>query len=200
MLQNSGKTKNGWSIGILESVTGKEYAKIQENNQTTEVLAEPLTNYLVGRVQKDFNNRNSYIGGIFTATNRNLETDFLNFMHKSAYTAGIDFRHNWNNRKYYFKGNFVTSKIEGSEEAITATQRNMTHLFQRTDAEHLQVDTERTSLTGTGGQFEIGKSSVGNFRYRGYLVWRSPELELNDIGFLRQADELSNTHFCLMKP
>lgn len=64
----SGKTKNGWSIGILESVTGKEYAKIQENDQTRKVLVEPLTNYLVSRVQKDFNNRNSYVGGIFTAT------------------------------------------------------------------------------------------------------------------------------------
>lgn len=191
----SGKTKNGWSIGILESVTGKEYAKIQENNQTRKVLVEPLTNYLVSRVQKDFNSSNSYLGGIFTATNRNLETDFLNFMHQSAYTAGIDFRHNWNNRKYYIKGDFVTSKIEGSKEAITETQRNMTHLFQRTDAGHLQVDTQKTSLTGTGGQFEIGKSSVGNWRYRGYLVWRSPELELNDIGFLRQADEIKQYAF-----
>lgn len=191
----SGKTKNGWSVGILESVTGKEYAKIQENNQTRKVLVEPLTNYLVGRVQKDFNKRNSYIGGIFTATNRNLETDFLNFMHKSAYTAGIDFRHNWKNRKYYFKGNFVSSKIEGSKEAITATQSNMTHLFQRTDAGHLKVDTDKTSLTGTGGQFEMGKSSVGNWRYRGSVVWRSPELELNDIGFLRQADEIKQYTF-----
>lgn len=191
----SGKTKNGWSIGILESVTGKEYAKIQENDEKREVLVEPLTNYFVGRAQKDFNNRNSYIGNIFTATNRNLETDNLNFMHKSAYTAGIDFMHNWNNRKYYFKGNFVTSRIEGSEEAITATQRNMTHLFQRTDAGHLNVNTERTSLMGTGGKFEMGKASVGNWRYKGSIIWRSPELELNDIGFLRQADEIKQYTF-----
>lgn len=191
----SGKTKNGWSIGILESVTGKEYAQIQENDTRREVLVEPLTNYFVGRAQKDFNNHNSYIGTIFTATNRNLETDNLNFMHNSAYTAGIDFMHNWNNRKYYFKGNFVTSRIEGSEEAITATQRNMTHLFQRTDAGHLNVNTERTSLMGTGGKFEMGKASVGNWRYKGSIIWRSPELELNDIGFLRQADEIKQYTF-----
>ncbi len=186
----SGKTKNGWSIGILESVAGKEYSQIQENDDRKEVLVEPLTNYFVGRAQKDFNKRNSYIGTIFTATNRNLETDFLNFMHKSAYTGGIDFMHNWNNRKYYFKGNFVASRVEGSEEAITATQRSMTHLFQRTDADHLSIDDERTSLTGTGGKLEIGKASVGNWRYKGSVIWRSPELELNDIGFLRQSDEI----------
>lgn len=186
----SGKTKNGWSIGMLESVTNKEYAKIQENSRIEKVLVEPLTNYFIGRVQKDFNNRNSYFGAVFTAVNRNLETNFLNFMHQSAYTAGVDFMHNWKNRKYYFKGNFVASKVEGSEEAITATQRNMTHLFQRTDAGHLSVDPLKRSLTGTGGKFEIGKASVGNWRYKGSIIWRSPELELNDIGFLRQADEI----------
>ena len=191
----SGKTKNGWSIGILESVTTREYAKIQENNQIKKVLVEPLTNYLVGRVQKDFNNRNSYIGTVFTAVNRNLETDFLNFMHTSAYTTGMDFMHNWQNRKYYFKGNFVASRVEGSEKAITATQRNMTHLFQRTDAGYLSVDTLRRSLSGTGGKFEIGKASVGNWRYKGSIIWRSPELELNDIGFLRQADEIKQYAF-----
>lgn len=191
----SGKTKNGWSIGILESVTDKEYAKIQENGQTRKELVEPLTNYFVGRAQKDFNNRNSYIGTIFTATNRNLETDFLNFMHKSAYTAGIDFMHNWNNRKYYFKGNFIASRVNGSVEAITATQKSISHLFQRTDAGHLTVNPLRTSLTGTGGKFETGKASVGNWRYRGGIIWRSPELELNDIGFLRQADDIKQYAF-----
>lgn len=191
----SGKTKNGWSIGILETVTGKEYAQIQENDNRKEFLVEPLTNYFVGRAQKDFNKRNSYVGTIFTATNRNLETDFLNFMHQSAYTAGIDFMHNWNNRKYYFKGNFVGSRIEGSKESITATQRNITHLFQRTDAGHLSLDPARTSLTGTGGKFEIGKASVGNWRYKGSVIWRSPELELNDMGFLRQADEIKQSAY-----
>lgn len=191
----SGKTKNGWSIGILESVTNKEYAKIQQNDQTHKILVEPLTNYLVARVQKDFNNRNSYFGTAFTATNRNLETDFLNFMHTSAYTAGIDFMHNWKNRKYYFKSYMVASKVLGSQEAITATQRNMTHLFQRTDAGHLFVDPTRTSLTGTGGKLELGKASVGNWRYKGIIIWRSPELELNDIGFLRQADEIKQSAF-----
>ncbi|MHC0440182.1 DUF5916 domain-containing protein [Flavobacterium sp. 3-210] len=191
----SGKTKNGWSIGILESVTDKEYAKIQENNERREVIVEPLTNYFVGRAQKDFNNRKSYFGVMFTGTNRNLETDYLQFLHKSAYTAGIDFRNQWKNRKYYFKGNFVISKVNGSEEAITATQRNMTHLFQRTDAGHLSVDPKKTSLTGTGGKFEMGKASIGNWRYKGSVIWRSPELELNDIGFLRQADEIKQYTF-----
>ncbi|NER12712.1 hydrolase [Leptobacterium flavescens] len=197
----SGKTKNGWSIGILESITDKEFAEIglntdpevlnglSEIGERREELVEPLTNYLVTRVQKDFNDRNSYVGGIFTATNRKLE-DNLNFLRKSAYSAGLDFRHNWKQRKYYMEGNVVLSNVHGSEEAIEITQRSLTHLFQRSDAGHVEVDPTRTSLTGTGGRFEIGKSGGGNWRYNIGGNWRSPELELNDIGFLRQADDI----------
>ena len=186
----SGKTKTGWSLGILESVTDNEYAEIDNNGSRREQIVEPLTNYFVGRAQKDFNNRNSFVGGIFTATNRNLRGDDLNYLRKSAYTAGIDFQHNWKNRKYYFIGNVVSSHVLGSREAITRTQNSLTHLFQRVDASHVEVDTMRTSLTGTGGRFEIGKSSVGHWRYNTAVIWRSPELELNDVGFLRQADEV----------
>jgi hypothetical protein len=187
----SGKTKNGWSIGLLESVTGNEHAEIDNNGNTSEQLVEPLTNYLVGRVQKDFNERNTFIGGIFTATNRKKDLpDHLAFLRTAAYTGGLDFKHQWKNRTFYLDGNMIFSHVKGSEEAIEATQRSLTHLFQRVDAGHVEVDNTRTSLTGTGGRIEIGKAGGGNWRYDGGFIWRSPELELNDVGFLRQADEM----------
>jgi len=185
----SGKTKNGWSIGLLESVTGNMFANIEGGEEDRKELVEPLTNYVVGRVQKDFNNRNSYLGGIFTATNRKLDSN-LDFLRKSAYSAGIDFRHNWKNRNYYLQGNLVTSHVTGSQEAIERTQSSLTHLFQRVDAGHVEVDPTRTSLTGTGGRLEGGKAGGGNWRYNVGVNWKSPELELNDIGFLRQADDI----------
>lgn len=198
----SGKTKDGWSIGILESITANEYATIDNNGTRREEIVEPLTNYVVARAQKDFNNRNSYIGGIFTSTNRNLNGNF-NYLRKAAYTGGIDFRHNWKNRNYFIQGNFVASHVIGSPESIEATQRSLTHLFQRVDAGHVEVDPTRTSLSGSGGRFEGGKSGGGNWRYNAGLIWRSPELELNDIGFLRQADEIrqfANVRYLWQKP
>lgn len=197
----SGKTKDGWAIGVLESITAKEYADIElderpdvinglpQVGEEREELVEPFTNYFVARAQKDFNDRNSYIGGIFTATNRNLE-DNLDFLRKSAYTGGIDFQHNWKNRTYYIDGNITASKVNGSKEAIELTQRSQTHLFQREGASHIDVDPNRTSLTGTGGRLEVGKGGGGNWRYNVGANWKSPELELNDIGFLRQADDI----------
>ncbi|MDO6852466.1 DUF5916 domain-containing protein [Cellulophaga lytica] len=186
----SGKTKSGWSLGLLESVTGKMYAEIDANGEKRDELVEPLTNYLVARAQKDFNNRNSYVGAIFTSTNRRLEDD-LDFLRKSAVSAGVDFKHNWKNREYYVEGNFVASSVRGSKEAITNTQKSITHLFNRVDAGHVRLDTSKTSLSGTGGKLEFGKAGGGNWRYEGGVLWYSPELELNDIGFLRQADKIT---------
>ncbi len=199
----SGKTKDGWSIGVLESLTSNEYATVREvNGNEREEIVEPLTNYFVTRVQKDFNKRNSYIGGIFTATNRNLDGKF-NYLHKAAYTGGIDFNHNWKNRDYFLEGNVIFSHVQGSKEAIEATQKSLTHLFQRVDASHVEVDPNRTSLTGTGGRVEAGKNGGGNWRYNGGFIWRSPELELNDVGFLRQTDEMiqfTNLRYLWQKP
>ncbi len=185
----SGKTKNGWSIGLLESVTGNMFAEVDNNGNRREELVEPLTNYLVARAQKDFNERNSFIGGIFTATNRDLQN--LDFLHKAAYSGGVDFQHNWKDRKYFVQGNIIASHVTGSAEAIERTQNQLTHLFQRVDADHVEVDPTRTSLTGTGGKIEGGKQGGGNWRYNTGLIWRSPELELNDVGFLRQADQIN---------
>ncbi len=222
----SGKTKNGWSVGLLESVTAQEVAAIEdEAGNKREAIVEPLTNYLVGRVQKDFNERNSFLGAIFTATNRNLGTilniDFdnpatdetgelielrennLNDLRQSAYTGGVDFKHNWKDRKYFVQGNLITSHVKGSKEAITKTQESLTHLFQRVDADHVSIDSSRTSLTGTGGQLKAGKSGGGNWRYETGMTFRSPELELNDVGFLRNADfieQFSNVRYLFLKP
>lgn len=185
----SGKTKNGWSIGVLESVTGKMNAEIDSNGDRREEIVEPLTNYAVIRAQKDFNERNTFIGGMLTSTNRKIEGD-LDFLHTSAHTGGIDFRHMWKNRNYFIDGNIIASHVSGSEESILRTQESLTHLFQRTDAGHVEVDPTRTSLTGTAGRISHGKDGGGNWRYEGGFIWRSPELELNDIGFLRQTDEI----------
>jgi len=185
----SGKTKDGWSIGVLESLTDREFAVIDNNGVRTKEEVEPMTNYFVGRLQKDFNDRNTFVGGIFTATNRNLP-DHLDFLHESAYSGGLDFKHLWKNRAWYLGGNVVVSHVQGSKEAIQNTQESFRHLFNRVGADYLSVDPNRTSLTGTGGNIQIGKQAEGHWRFESGFTWRSPELELNDLGFQRQADDL----------
>lgn len=184
----SGKTKKGWSIGILESMTSKEFSEINTNGAILESLIEPFTNYFVGRAQKDMNERNTFLGSIFTATNRSL-TEETSELREAAYSGGIDFRHQWKNRTYYFQTNFVMSHVKGSPESILATQQSLTHLFDRVDATHVKLDPNRTSLTGTGGLVEFGKDGGQNWNYDMGFKWSSPELELNDIGFLKRSDQ-----------
>ncbi|MEO1653841.1 MAG: DUF5916 domain-containing protein, partial [Bacteroidota bacterium] len=184
----SGKTKDGWSIGFLESFTAEESAKIYDGTVESKQVVEPATNYLVSRIQRDFNKNNTFIGAMFTAVNRNI-TESTSFLHKAAYTGGLDITHQWKNRSYYMKANFVFSRVQGTTEAITRTQQSITHLFQREDANHLRVDPNLTALAGTGGSLQYGKAS-GNWRYETGITYRSPELELNDLGFQLFADDI----------
>ena len=189
----SGKTKSGLSIGILEAVTQEEFAEIDNSGSRRKEVIEPLTNFFLTRLQKEYNNSNTLVGGMFTATNRNLSETGISGMHNAAYAGGLDFRHQWNNRSWYVEGNVVVSKVLGSKEAIYNTQTSLRHNFQRVDAGHVDVDPSKTSLTGTGGNVKFGKSGGGNFVFDTGVTWRSPELELNDMGFQRNADDI--THY-----
>lgn len=184
----SGKTRNGWSVGIMESVTNQETATIDSDGTQTNPTIEPLTNFFNTRLQKDFDKGNTIVGGMFTATNRQILDEEVNFLPASAYTGGLDFQNFWKNKNYYLGMKMVGSKVSGSAESITELQESSRRFYQRPDANHLSLDTSLTSLSGYGGTVEGGKIGGGHWRYLGWISWRSPGLELNDQGFLREAD------------
>src|ERR1035437_9811102 len=156
----SGKTKDGLSIGVLESVTDNEKAVIDNGGIRRKESVEPLTNYFVGRLQKDFNKGETVLGGIITAVNRDITNPALNYLPTAAYTGGIDFSHNWNERTWYVSGNAEFSYLKGDEAAMIAEQRSSARYYQRPDASsYLSVDSSRTSLGGYGGTFKLGRNS-----------------------------------------
>lgn len=191
----SGKTKKGVSIGILESITEATKAQISNGVQEREELIEPLTNYFAGHLIKDFNKGNTIAGIIGTAVNRKND---LSFLHKVAYSGAVDLIHYWKNRWWQLKVNAIFSRVEGSPEALLRTQTDFVHLFQRTDTEKLRVDPSRTSLAGTGGTIKVGKyggeqnANGGVYKFESGITWRSPGLELNDIGFLYTSNEINH--------
>jgi len=184
----TGKTKNGLSLGFLESLTSEEFAKISNNHQRSEMI-EPFTNYTIGRVQKDFNGGNTLLGGMITSVNRNLDDKQLDYLHKNAFTGGFDFVHKWHNKDWEFDFSSYFSRVEGSTEAITNTQKSWLHGFQRPDAAYLKFDSTRTSLMGQGGKIVFGKMG-GKLKFMAATAWKSPGLELNDVGYMRQADDI----------
>ena len=186
----TGKTKSGLSLAIMESLTAKEHAQIDFFGQRRRQTVEPFTNYFALRLQKDYRQGDTRLGGMFTAANRDIGEASLEFLHRSAYSGGIDFFHAWKNKTYYVSLKTLFSHVRGSREAILGTQQSSRRYYQRPDAGHIAVDPDRTSLTGHGGTLSVGKEGTGRFRLSTGVTWRSPGLELNDMGYLRSADRI----------
>ena len=184
----SGKSKNGLAVGVLHSITAGEKAQLATNGQKEDFRVEPLTSYTVGRVQQDFNEGTTVLGGIFTATNRFINEPYLDFQNQNAFTGGVDLLHQWNEKEFYIDAKLIGSSINGSAEAIRNLQLSSARYYQRPDVKYLNYDPNRTQLSGQGGRIKIGKGSKGLWRYSSEINWRSPGLDLNDIGFMQMAD------------
>jgi len=186
----TGKNKNGFSWGILESVTSRERAEIDSLGVRRFETIEPLTNYFVGRAQQDIQKGNTIVGGMVTATHRQINDAHLDWLHREAYSGGVDVVHHWKERMYYVNSKAAVSHVRGSKEAISHTQLSSERYFQRPDNYHTEFNPDRTSLTGTSGQVIVGKKAGDLVADLG-VVWQSPGLELNDIGFMAQTDNIT---------
>lgn len=189
----TGKNAKGFSWGILESVTNREKADvIYEGGGKGEEIVEPFTNFLVGRVQQDIDGGKTVIGALATNVKRfDNRGNGLEYLHDNATSAGVDVNHNFKDREYGMEFKAMFSKVEGTQGAIYRTQTSSQRFFQRPDNNHKEVDTTRTSLVGSAATLSFGKQN-GNWRWRIGSNFKSPELVLNDAGFLRQTDDINN--------
>ena len=175
----TGRLSSGFSLGVLDAVTDH----VDGPAGTT---LEPAANYGVIRGNQDYNGGDGSIGFMVTAVNRFTDSSSGPYLHRSAYAAGLDARHRFNGR-YEVSGSFDVSRVAGSAEAIARTQRTSVHLYQRPD-DDLAFDSTRTSLTGTNVELRFAKVGGKVLRFETAYQRRSPGFEINDIGFLRQAD------------
>ncbi len=186
----SGKSAGGISLALLESVTAEETAEIESAGRRREVVVEPLTNYFVGRVQKDYREGRTRLGGMLTAVNRRIENDQLAFLPDGAYAGGLDFFHYLTGRSYYVALRMTGSHLTGSEEAILAAQTAPARYFQRPDNDGRSVDSTLTALSGHAGSFLFGKRG-GAIGFQTGAAWRSAGFEVNDLGYVRSCDEIN---------
>jgi hypothetical protein len=189
----TGTTRNGFSVGILQSTTQEEIGQINSNGIETKPIVEPLTNYVVARVQKIASKGNIQMGGMVTSTNRNLDAIQLNPLNHNAFTAGIDYLQYFRKREYYIDFKGIISYINGKQEAMLTLQQNALHYFQRSDAQkYLGVDSSRRSLTGSGGYISFGRKGNKRFIFSEKVDWWSPGFDLNDLGYQYMADLIEN--------
>ena len=185
----TGRTSKGWSIGVLEALTDKEEAQVElPTGERAGIAVEPMTNYFVARTIKDFNNGRSTIGGILTSVLRDIPNEDLDWMNRSAFSGGLDFTHRWHNDEFQISGKVMGSHIEGSTEAMLEAQTSSARYYQRPDAKHLGVDSSLTYMNGFAMTLFGGKFAGGNWHYGFGYITRSPGFEVNDIGYMRNAD------------
>jgi len=178
-----GRFTTGTTLGVLDAVTQREASP----GDTT---YDPATNFAVMRATQDFRKGNSTIGAMLTAGNRSLDRWSSPYLASSAYAAALEFRHRIFKNIYEISGSFDQSRVQGSKETILNYQRSGVHNYQRPDAD-LPLDPNRTVLSGDAEEFKFGKIAGQHLNFESAWQRRSPGFEINDIGFLRRADQVS---------
>lgn len=192
-LKLTGTNRRGVTIGLIQSVTARSSSPVTRNGTEALEVVEPLTNYTVARVQKNWKG-NTLLGGMLTSVNRALDRPYLDdFLIRNAFTAGVDFMQYFQNRLYYIDAKGMFSSLHGSRQALTVLQQNAVHFYQRASSSgYLGVDPGRRSLQGTGGYVKVGRKGNARWNFAESFGWSSPGFDLNDMGYMKEADNLTN--------
>ena len=123
----SGKTNNGFSIGVLQAVTQEEKAVVVDSSGSKQdQVVEPLAYYSIFRLKKDFHG-NSNIGMMFTATAKETRIP--------AFTNGYDWHVYLGENTYALNGFLAlshTTNAQGTRRTGSAGKMQ----FERIAAEH----------------------------------------------------------------
>lgn len=195
----TGRTASGYTIGVLNAVTGRTTAPVQlDNGSRMSQEVEPLANYFVGRLKKDYHRGDLVLGVIGTSLTRQLDDQFTPRLTKHAELLGGDWQYQWKNRMYSFMGSVAASSIAGDARVIAQKERSSARLYQRPGRAAggdgffaTALDTTATMLRGYGGYARIGKDA-GDWQWESAVNFRNPGFETNDYSFLTNADYVWN--------
>src|SRR5258708_1725528 len=81
----TGRTSQGFTLGLLDAVTGDATARVQTpTGERTTQKVEPLADYFVGRLKKDYLNGNLVVGSVVSGVTRRLADTFAPRLAKHA--------------------------------------------------------------------------------------------------------------------
>ena len=207
----TGRTPSGWSIGMLDAVTGREQATVQAADGSRFFReVEPLTNYYVGRVAKDLRGGNWQVAAFGTSVVRDLrDTALAARLNRHAESFGLAQELWWGKRAYHVLSQLAVSQIAGDPAAVLRAQHSSARYFQRPDKAQgknglfsNRYDSAMTVMRGYGGYLRVAKDA-GDWRWETATNFRSPGFETNDLGFLTRADYWwmnANIHRSWTKP
>ena len=179
----TGRLTSGTTISALDAVT-------QRDASPGDTTFEPRTNFGIARVLQDFRGGNTQIGGIVTAVDRANDKWTAGYLPTNAYVGAVDFRHRFFNNTYEVSGALDQSRVQGTPQAMLALQTNSVHGYERPDA-NLPLDSNRTVLGGDAEEFKFDKVGGQHLMFESAYQRRSAGFEINDLGYLRRADQTS---------
>jgi hypothetical protein len=191
----TGRVANGFTVGLLNAVTGQANAKVQTptgDRATQEV--EPLANYFVGRLKRDFMNGNLVMGGIVSGVARRIDDEFAPRLARHAEMYGNDMYYTWHDHMYSFRAQGALTNVSGDPREILLREESSARYFQRPDRGSgssgflsNRYDSSATALRGAGGYARVAKETGDWFGEMG-LNTRTPGYETNDYAFQQRAD------------
>ncbi len=192
----SGRLGGSWNMGFISALTGREYATIDQDGFRLNQEVEPFSYYGVFRAQKDIDEGRHGLGIIATGVVRDLRSETLSgILNKNAFSLALD---GWTfldkNKNWVIGGWFGGTRIGGTTEDISRLQRSSIHYFQRPDANHVELDSNATSLSGWGGKLNLAKQN-GNLLVLATVGVLSPGFNPNDAGFQFGSSDVINFVF-----
>jgi hypothetical protein len=193
----TGRTKGGITVGVMDAVTNREKATFRPIGSTVDETSEiePLTNYFIGRLRKDYRGGQTRVGTITTMVNRDLTNpDEVARLRSNAQAVGLDLDHHWSSNAYALNIQSALTHIGGDTAAIRRAQTASPRYFQRPGRTETtdglfstNFDPTRRNLYGYGFYARLAKET-GNWLWETTQNWRSPGFEANDLGVLNRAD------------
>jgi len=193
----TGRTSSGLTVGVMDAVTNRETARFRPVGSTVDATQEiePLTNYFIARLRKDYRGGATRIGTITTMVNRALSNpDEVALLRSNAQAVGLDLDHHWAKRAYGFNVQTALTHIGGDTAAIRRAQTSSARYYQRPGRNETtdglfstDFDPTRRNLYGYGFYARLAKET-GDWLWETTQNWRSPGFEANDLGVLNRSD------------
>jgi hypothetical protein len=186
----TGTTNTGLTVGVLDAALDRVAARTYGPDGFRRVTIEPRSNDAVVRLQQEVAHGNAFIGTILSSTSRTGSDDELQTLSRRSLLAGADATGYWADRTYFAEGKILATRIEGSTRAISHLMEEPEHNYQRPDADYLSFDSSATRLKGNAGLVRAGRGT-GMWRGNGFVSWRSPGVDFNDLGYMQTADVIT---------
>jgi hypothetical protein len=188
----TGRLPSGLSLGGLAAVTAEEQVRTYDAGTGSygDAVVAPWAAYGILTARQELGRDRSTIAASFTVVERDVPpgSPLAPVVARHAYTGLVDGRLRWAGGRYDASAYLGVSHIAGDSLAILSQQRSSRRYFQRPDADYVEVDPSRTSLTGVTAGINHSKLA-GNWLWDVDYTHESPDLELNDIGSLGGADD-----------